>query len=190
MQLLDVLLTGVGLSMDASAVGMSNGLAEPEMKTPKVLLIALFYGVFQGVMPLIGYFASGLFADAVASVAPYVALILLGFIGGKMIFEAFKKTEEERKPLSILALLVQAIATSVDALAVGVSLLALESAGELAVNVFVCCGIFASVTFAISVASVYIGKKFGTVLADKAEFIGGLILVIIGIKIFVEGVFF
>lgn len=190
MQLLDVLLTGVGLSMDASAVGMSNGLAEPEMKTPKVLLIALFYGVFQGVMPLIGYFASRLFADAVASVAPYVALILLGFIGGKMIFEAFKKTEEERKPLSILALLVQAIATSVDALAVGVSLLALESAAELAVNVFVCCGIFASVTFAISVASVYIGKKFGTVLADKAEFIGGLILVIIGIKIFVEGVFF
>ena len=95
MQLLDVLLTGVGLSMDASAVGMSNGLAEPEMKAHKVMLIALFYGVFQGVMPLIGYFASGLFADAVASVAPYMALILLGFIGGKMIFEAFKKTEEE-----------------------------------------------------------------------------------------------
>ena len=190
MQLLDVLFTSVGLSMDASAVGMSNGLAEAEMKTPKVLLIALFYGVFQGIMPLIGYFASSLFADVVASVAPYVALILLGFIGGKMIFEAFKKSDEEHKPLSIPALLVQAVATSIDALAVGVSLLALESAGELALNVFVCCGIFAAVTFAISVASVYIGKKFGTLLADKAELIGGIILVIIGIKIFVEGVFF
>lgn len=144
MQLLDVLFTSVGLSMDASAVGMSNGLAEPEMKTPKVLLIALFYGVFQGIMPLIGYFASSLFADVVASVAPYVALILLGFIGGKMIFEAFKKSDEEHKSLSIPALLVQAVATSIDALAVGVSLLALESAGELALNVFVCCGIFAA----------------------------------------------
>lgn len=190
MRLFDVLLTGVGLSMDAGAVGMSNGLAEPKMKPYKAAVVALAYGVFQGIMPLIGYFAAGLFADVVASIAPVVALVLLGFIGGKMIFEAVKKDEEERKPLTFATLLIQATATSIDALAVGVSLLALERAGELALNAFACCGIFAAETFAISLASVYIGKKFGTLLADKAEIVGGVILIAIGLKIFIEGMFF
>lgn len=193
MGILEVLLTGVGLSMDAAAVGMTNGLNEPKMRLTKILLIALFFGVFQGVMPLIGYFAGTLFAEAVASIAPYVALVLLGFIGGKMIYEALKKNKEEEetvKNLGVGALTVQAIATSIDALAVGISLLALNGIGALKVNIFAACAIIAACTFVISLAAVFIGKKFGAVLADKAELIGGIILVAIGLKIFIEGVFF
>ena len=193
MGILEVLLTGVGLSMDAAAVGMTNGLNEPKMRLTKILLIALFFGVFQGIMPLIGYFAGTLFAEAVASVAPYVALVLLGFIGGKMIYEALKKSKEEEetvKNLSVGALTAQAIATSIDALAVGISLLALNGIGALKVNIFAACAIIAACTFVISLAAVFIGKKFGAVLADKAELIGGIILVAIGLKIFIEGVFF
>lgn len=194
MGILEVLLTGVGLSMDAAAVSMTNGLNEPKMRIWKVLLIALFFGVFQGVMPLIGYFAGTLFAEAVASVAPYVALVLLGFIGGRMIYEALKKKQEEEEPadknLSVSALTVQAIATSIDALAVGISLLALSESGALKINIFAACALIAACTFIISLAAVFIGKKFGAVLADKAELIGGIILVAIGLKIFIEGVFF
>ena len=145
MGIFDILLTGVGLSMDAAAISMTNGMNEPKMKLPKILLIALFYGVAQGLMPLIGYYAGSLFAEAVAKIAPWIALVLLGFIGGKMIFEAiraFKKKKngeeaEEAKPLSIGSLTVQTIATSIDALAVGVSLVALDKSGALAVNIFV-----------------------------------------------------
>ena len=194
MGILEVLLTGVGLSMDAAAVSMTNGLNEPKMRIWKVLLIALFFGIFQGVMPLIGYFAGTLFAEAVASVAPYVALVLLGFIGGRMIYEALKKKQEEEEPadenLSVSALTVQAIATSIDALAVGISLLALSESGALKINIFAACALIAACTFVISLTAVFIGKKFGTVLADKAELIGGIILVAIGLKIFIEGVFF
>lgn len=194
MGIVEVLLTGVGLSMDAAAVSMTNGLNEPKMRIWKVLLIALFFGVFQGVMPLIGYFAGTLFAEAVASVAPYVALVLLGFIGGRMIYEALKKKQEEEEPadknLSVSALTVQAIATSIDALAVGISLLALSESGALKINIFAACALIAACTFVISLTAVFIGKKFGTVLADKAELIGGIILVAIGLKIFIEGVFF
>lgn len=194
MGILEVLLTGVGLSMDAAAVSMTNGLNEPKMRIWKVLLIALFLGIFQGVMPLIGYFAGTLFAEAVASVAPYVALVLLGFIGGRMIYEALKKKQEEEEPadknLSVSALTVQAIATSIDALAVGISLLALSESGAMKINIFAACALIAACTFIISLAAVFIGKKFGAVLADKAELIGGIILVAIGLKIFIEGVFF
>lgn len=198
MGILDIMLTGVGLSMDAAAISMTNGMNEPKMKLPKILLIALFYGVAQGLMPLIGYYAGSLFAEAVAKIAPWIALVLLGFIGGKMIFEAiraFKKKKngeeaEEAKPLSIGALAAQAIATAIDALAVGVSLVALDKSGALAVNIFVAASMIAVTTFVISLISVFIGKKFGELLSDKAELVGGLILVAIGLKIFIEGVFF
>lgn len=198
MGIIDILLTGVGLSMDAAAVSMTNGMNEPKMKLPKILLIALFYGVAQGLMPLIGYYAGSLFSEFVAKIAPWLALVLLGFIGGKMIFEAiraFKKKKngeeaEEAKPLSIGALTVQTIATSIDALAVGISLLALDKSGALAVNIFVAVSMIAATTFVISIASVFIGKKFGELLSDKAELVGGLILVAIGLKIFIEGIFF
>lgn len=196
MGIIDILLTGVGLSMDAAAVSMTNGMNEPKMKLPKILLIALFYGVAQGVMPLIGYYAGSLFATAVAKIAPWLALALLGFIGGKMIFEAIcelKKNGEqpkETKPLSLGSLAVQALATSIDALAVGISLVALDKSGALAVNIFVAVSMIAASTFIISLVSVFVGKKFGELLSDKAELVGGLILVAIGLKIFIEGIFF
>lgn len=196
MGIIDILLTGVGLSMDAAAVSMTNGMNEPKMKLPKILLIALFYGVAQGVMPLIGYYAGSLFATAVAKIAPWLALALLGFIGGKMIFEAIcelKKNGEqpkEAKPLSLGSLAVQTLATSIDALAVGISLVALDKSGALAVNIFVAVSMIAASTFIISLVSVFIGKKFGELLSDKAELVGGLILVAIGLKIFIEGIFF
>lgn len=194
MGIFDILLTGIGLSMDAAAVGMSNGLNEPKMRFFKTLLIALFFGVFQGVMPLIGYYAGSLFAEAVASIAPWVALVLLGFIGGKMIYESLAKKGAEddcpAKPLGVGGLTVQAVATSVDALAVGVSLLALDTGGKLSVNIFAACGIIAACTFVLSAAAVALGKKFGSRLADKAELAGGIILVAIGLKIFIEGIFF
>lgn len=196
MGIIDILLTGVGLSMDAAAVSMTNGMNEPKMKLPKILLIALFYGVAQGVMPLIGYYAGSLFATAVAKIAPWLALALLGFIGGKMIFEAIcelKKNGEqpkETKPLSLGSLAVQALATSIDALAVGISLVALDKSGALAVNIFVAVSMIAASTFIISLLSVFVGKKFGELLSDKAELVGGLILVAIGLKIFIEGIFF
>lgn len=196
MGIIDILLTGVGLSMDAAAVSMTNGMNESKMKLPKILLIALFYGVAQGVMPLIGYYAGSLFATAVAKIAPWLALVLLGFIGGKMIFEAIcelKKNGEqpkEAKPLSLGSLAVQALATSIDALAVGISLVALDKSGALAVNIFVAVSMIAASTFIISLVSVFVGKKFGELLSDKAELVGGLILVAIGLKIFIEGIFF
>lgn len=196
MGIIDILLTGVGLSMDAAAVSMTNGMNEPKMKLPKILLIALFYGVAQGVMPLIGYYAGSLFATAVAKIAPWLALVLLGFIGGKMIFEAIcelKKNGEqpkETKPLSLGSLAVQSLATSIDALAVGISLVALDKSGALAVNIFVAVSMIAASTFIISLLSVFVGKKFGELLSDKAELVGGLILVAIGLKIFIEGIFF
>lgn len=198
MGIIDILLTGVGLSMDAAAVSMTNGMNEPKMKLPKILLIALFYGVAQGVMPLIGYYAGSLFATAVAKIAPWLALVLLGFIGGKMIFEAICELKKEKngeqtkeaKPLSLGSLAVQALATSIDALAVGISLVALDKSGALAVNIFVAVSMIAASTFIISLLSVFIGKKFGELLSDKAELVGGLILVAIGLKIFIEGIFF
>ncbi len=211
MGIFDVILTGVGLSMDASAVGMTNGLNEPKMRMGKVVLIALFFGVFQGLMPLIGYFAGSLFATAVAKIAPWVALILLGFIGGKMLYDgirclietkkakaavegdASKESSESAcavKKLTVGSLAVQAVATSIDALAVGITLLGLDKSGTLALNIFACCGIIAACTFALSLAAVLIGKRFGAVLAEKAQIVGGVILVAIGLKIFIEGVFF
>ena len=198
MGIIDILLTGMGLSMDAAAVSMTNGMNEPKMKLPKILLIALFYGVAQGVMPLIGYYAGSLFATAVAKIAPWLALVLLGFIGGKMIFEAICELKKEKngeqpneaKPLSLGSLAVQALATSIDALAVGISLVALDKSGALAVNIFVAVSMIAVSTFIISLLSVFVGKKFGELLSDKAELVGGLILVAIGLKIFIEGIFF
>lgn len=193
MGIIDIILCGIGLSMDAAAVSMTDGMNEPKMKLKKMLLIAAFFGVFQGLMPLIGYYAGTLFAEAVASIAPVVALVLLGFIGGKMIYDAVKKKKDDEEQPSVLGvkgISVQAVATSIDALAVGISLIALDRAGSLALNVFATVGIIAATTFALSLVAIVLGKKFGQLLEGKAELIGGIILVAIGLKIFIEGMFF
>lgn len=185
---------GAGLAMDACAVSMSNGLAEPKMKLGKIFTIAGFFGVFQIIMPIFGYLAVTVLSATLGEnftrifgyLVPWIALTLLLIFGIKMIVEGIKEgkdsnkeNEESVKKLTIGGLFVQAIATSIDALSVGViygNVIPLE-----AYTTFLIIGI---VTFGISVAAVFIGKKFGTIFSNKATIAGGIILCAIGLEIF------
>ena len=181
MGLFELFILAVGLSMDAFAVSTSNGIvSRPDAK--KTLLIAFTFGLFQAVMPLIGYFAGSLFADAIQAYDHWIALLLLAFIGGKMVADFFCKKDEkaERKPLTAKTLLVQAVATSIDALAVGVSFVGITF------NIFLAVAVIGLITFVLCVVAVIIGKKCGDILSDKATLVGGLILIAIGLKIFIE----
>lgn len=187
MGIFEILMIGIGLSMDAAAVSMSNGMCIPSIRWKHALATAFAFGAFQGIMPLIGYFAGSLFAEQIGAVDHWLALILLGFIGGKMIYESLTADHDScpvDRRLTFKLLLVQAIATSIDALAVGVSFAALT------VSILLAASVIAATTFVLSFVSVYIGKRFGTLLNQKAELIGGLILVFIGVKTFVEHMFF
>ena len=121
MGIIQMIFLGVGLAMDAGAVAMGNGLADSKMKIRKTILIALFFGAFQLLMPLIGYFAGSIFTEFISQFTPWLALVLLGLIGGKMIYEGIKDSDEEKEEtnLSLSGLVIQAIATSIDALTVG-----------------------------------------------------------------------
>ncbi len=177
------ILLGIALAMDACAVSMANGLNEPNMKKRKIVLIAFMFAFFQALMPLIGYFIGHAILQYIEKFIPWIALILLCFLGGKMLFEGFKKEEDnEAKVLTFATLFVQAIATSIDALSVGLTI-AEYSIGE----AVICALIIATITFILSFASVFIGKKFGTKLGNKAEMLGGIILIGIGIEIFISG---
>lgn len=187
MSLADLLLIALALSMDAFAVGMTNGMEHPDMNLRKTCVVALFYAFFQALMPIVGFYAGMLLSTLISQIAPWVSFVLLTVIGGKMIWDCFHK-EETRiiESLSYRKLTLQAIATSIDALAVGVSLLAASTSGKLFLNIFACAGIIAAVTFVLSVAAVLLGKKIGDRFADKAELLGGLILIAIGLKILIE----
>ncbi len=187
MGIVELILIGIGLSMDAFAVAVTNGLCCKEIKKGKALLIGLCFGGFQGLMPLIGYFLGRGFAKYINAFDHVIALVLLGFIGSQMIIEAFKKDSEEESVscLTGKALIMQGIATSIDALAVGVSFASLPD-----VNIVFAVSAIFFITFVFSVVGVFIGKKFGTVLNTKAQLAGGIILVGIGLKIFIEHVFF
>lgn len=188
MSILEILFLGIGLAMDAATVSLSNGLANPNMKGKKMFLIAFIFGAFQGIMPILGYFTGSLFSSIIGSLAPYVALIFLSFIGGKMIYECFKKKEEEKKELSFKELLIQGIATSIDAFAIGITFMGLYQSGNMKYSIWLSTSLIALVTFLISLFSIWMGKKFNKVFPHQAEFIGGLILIILGIKIFIEGI--
>lgn len=194
-------LLGVGLAMDAFSVSAANGLAEPNMKKSKEFSISGTFAFFQFLMPMLGWvlvrFAAEQFT-AFQKAVPYIALVLLLFIGGKMLYEGIKnkgdndingengKKGEETTAvtkLTLLRLLVQGIATSIDALSVGFTI-----AEYKVTEAIVCSAIVAAVTFGICVAGTYIGKKFGTKLAGKATILGGVILIIIGLEIFIKGV--
>ena len=183
---------GVGLAMDACAVSMSNGMNEPQMKTGKTLLVAGTFGLFQGVMPMIGWLCVTLIVEQFSLFEPwipYVALTLLVIIGGKMIFDgAKKKTDGDgtAKKLTFAALL-QAVATSVDALSMGFGLA--DVAGSVWWKALIAASIIAVMTFGISIGGVYLGKRFGVRLGNNAQIVGGCILIAIGIEIFVTGVF-
>lgn len=190
MSIFDIVLLGAALSMDAAAVGMANGMAEPRMSRKKTFLIALFFGVFQGGMPLLGYYGSSVFASLVGRIAPYLSFMLLLFLGGKMLLDAALEEEGRflvrREGLRLPALTAQAVATSIDALAVGVSFMAQEAAGSLPLGVPICALIIAATTFLLSLAAVQVGKLAGDKLSGGAQKIGGLVLVLIGIKMLFE----
>lgn len=183
-------LLGVGLAMDAFSVSLANGLNEPKMKKTKMSLIAGVFAGFQFLMPMLGWICVHTIVEVFGTfeaLIPWIALILLGFIGGKMLYEGIKGGGEEEgdKSTTLGALMIQGVATSIDALSVGFTI---AEYGWL--MALVCSLIIAAVTFGICTAGLVIGKKFGTKLAGKASILGGVILIFIGIEIFVSNVFF
>lgn len=181
---LQAVLLALGLAMDAAAVSAVNGFTEPHMPIWKVLLMAFFYGSFQGFMPMIGYAAGSIVVDFVSNVIPYIALVLLAILGGKMLYDGIKGEDgddEIREGVTIKMLLIQAVATSIDALSIGIVFVE-DSVWEALIQ----SSIIAVITFFISIAALFIGKRFGTYLNDKAQIVGGIILIAIGLKIFIE----
>lgn len=188
--------------MDAAAVGMTDGMADAKMPVKRVLTIGALFGIFQSLMPLGGYFLTKLVADAFLdefeTASSWVSFILLTLLGGKMIFDCIRERRAKRRgeaasaetlsELSPGKLVLQAIATSIDAFAIGVTLQMAQLSAE---GLFPPLGwsilIIGVVTFSLSVLAIYIGKLIGDKLADKAELVGGIVLVGIGIKLLVEG---
>ena len=214
---IEILILAIALSMDAFAVTISNSCAYPHATSRQRLAMPVVFGVFQGLMPLIGYYAVSLASDFVELYAGVIAFAILGIIGGKMVFNGVKAVLAARKPgahtqppcptlstyptppscptlstyptpppcpthdikpktLSMRMLLLQGIATSIDALLCGVSLLALGA------NIFVASPIIAITTFACCLAALFIGKRVGVLLGEKAEIVGGVVLILIGVK--------
>ena len=179
------ILLGVGLAMDAFSVSLANGLNEPCMKRNKVLGVAGVFAIFQFLMPMIGWAVVATIAHLfgfLENVIPWIALFLLLIIGGKMLREGIEHKDEYvcRPYLKIGTLLVQGVATSIDALSVGFTIASY--------NVFealLACGIIGIVTFALCLVGILIGKKVGTALAGKASILGGVILIVIGLEIFI-----
>lgn len=182
------ILLGVGLAMDAFSVSMANGLKEPQMKAGRMSLIAGVYAFFQFAMPMIGWICVHtvvVYFLAFEKFIPWIALVLLLFIGGKMLIEGIKGGDEEDdspKQLSFGVLIVQGIATAIDALSVGFTIAEYDW-----VMAVVASLIIAIVTFAICIGGLVIGKKVGTQLNNKAAIIGGVILILIGIEIWAKG---
>ncbi len=187
------LCTGTGLAMDAFSVSLADGLSEPQMKTRKAVKIALIFALFQGIMPLTGWFCVHNlleYFNAFRPFIPWIALILLCYIGSKMLWEGLHPCKEGdevcliKKKIGLSTLLVQGVATSIDALSVGFTI----SEYNL-VEALIAAGIIALTTFAICFLGVLIGNKFGTKLSGKASILGGVILIFIGLEIFITSLF-
>ena len=182
-------LLGVGLAMDAFSVSLANGLNEPKMSAGKMCAIAGIFAVFQGMMPMIGWICIHTivqYFQMFETLIPWIALGLLGFIGTKMLLDSLRPQQEEAElpVVGLGALLVQGVATSIDALSVGFTIAEYDLAMALSA-----AGIIAAVTFAICVSGLYIGRKAGTKLAGKAGIFGGIILIVIGLEIFITSWF-
>ncbi len=184
-------LLGLGLAMDAFSVSLANGLNEPKMKLPKIFGISGVFAVFQGLMPMIGWVCVHTVVQkfqAFEKFIPWIALILLSFIGGKMLIEGIKNkdcnSDECAPKLGFMMLLMQGVATSIDALSVGFTI-ADQNLPMAAISAL----IIAVVTFITCFAGVCIGKKFGTKLSNKTSVFGGIILILIGLEIFLTGIF-
>ncbi len=184
------IMLGIGLAMDAFSVSLANGLGEPCMKPAKLFGIAATFALFQAAMPMIGWICVHTvmqYFESFEKFIPWIALVLLAYIGGKMLMEGIRSGSDDpcASKLTIGALLVQGVATSIDALSVGFTI-AEYSFAQALVSVM----LIAAVTFIICTAGLYLGRKFGTRLAGKAGILGGVILIAIGLEIFITGVFF
>ncbi|HOV14277.1 MAG TPA: manganese efflux pump MntP family protein [Spirochaetota bacterium] len=190
MDYISVILIAIGLSMDAFAVSMSSGCIMKKLRVKMALRISLFFGFFQALMPIIGYLAGSGLKIYIEKFDHWVAFIILLIIGIKMLFEAFaiekSETEDEKKPNyeSLFILFSLAIATSIDALAVGITFSLLNA------NIFISAGIIGFITFMLSFIGVFFGCKFGNIFKKKVEILGALVLIGIGIKILIEHLFF
>lgn len=184
----------VGLSMDAFAVSVTNGAVTKGLRLTNALKIAACFGLFQAIMPMIGWTIGKAGEGLISQLDHWIAFVLLGYIGGKMIYDAWKDRNKQtechsRNPIGLRMLIVMAIATSIDALATGIIL---PSAVGASTVLLMCCAvsIIGITTFVISLSGVHIGKKFGDLFCSKAELLGGIVLVFIGCKILVEHLFF
>ncbi|MCI5533345.1 MAG: manganese efflux pump MntP family protein [Firmicutes bacterium] len=186
MSFFEIFMIGVGLSMDAFAVAICKGLNMRKLDKVQTLVIAFFFGGFQALMPFVGWLLGKQFEAYITSFDHWIAFVLLAFIGGKMIWDVFKGDDkdesccEEGAKLDVKELFMLAIATSIDALAVGISFAFLQ------VNIVSAITLIGCTTFVISAAGVFIGHKFGSKYEDKASLAGGIILILIGLKILLE----
>lgn len=181
MGLIELFLIAVGLSMDAFAVSVCKGLAMPKCTFKKVAIVGLWFGGFQALMPAIGYILGAQFQEAIASIDHWIAFVLLALIGGNMIHEALDNDEEEADAsLNVKTMFLLAVATSIDALAIGITFAFLK------VNIIPAVCFIGIVTFIISFAGVKIGNVFGARYKNKAEIVGGVILILLGLKILLE----
>jgi putative Mn2+ efflux pump MntP len=182
MGIIEILLLGISLAMDAFAVSICKGLSMKKVDWKKAIIIGLYFGVFQALMPVIGYFLGSAFQGIVTNIDHWVAFILLSVIGGNMIREALSEDESNNcnDNVDFKTMFILAVATSIDALAVGITFAFLN------VNVPLAVSIIGIVTFIISLIGVNIGNKFGSKYENKAEIVGGMVLILLGIKILLE----
>lgn len=180
MGLLELFLIAIGLSMDAFAVAVCKGLNMRRIQVKQSLIIALFFGAFQALMPLIGWFLGKQFEQYITSFDHWIAFLLLAYIGGKMIREAMGEEEPQSCGFDLKELFMLAIATSIDALAVGITFAFLK------VEIFSSIALIGCTTFVLSLIGVVIGNRFGSRYQRKAELTGGVILILIGLKILLE----
>lgn len=193
MDYISLLSIALGLTMDAFAVAVTNGAITKNLKFNHALKIALCFGFFQALMPVIGMLIGVAGSSFIETVDHFIAFALLSYIGVKMIHDCIKESKKVKscnlkEPIGLKMLIVMAIATSIDALATGVvlpSIIGIKSLSSIALAV----SLIGLITFSLSLAGVYIGKKFGSMLSSKAQILGGLVLIIMGVKILIEHLF-
>lgn len=181
MGLIELIILSIGLGMDAFAVSVCKGISMKKMNWKKAGIIGLYFGGFQALMPVLGYFLGSTFASAIESIDHWIAFILLGLIGVNMIKEAFSnESENSNDDVGFKTMIILAIATSIDALTVGITFAFLN------VNVILAVSLIGIITFVLSVIGTKVGNKFGDKYENKAEFIGGIVLILLGLKILLE----
>ena len=181
MGITELVLLSIGLGMDAFAIAICKGISMKKIDWKKACIIGLYFGIFQALMPVIGFFLGKTFEPIVTNIDHWIAFILLGLIGGKMVIDAFNPEKEHGDDdISVKTMLVLSIATSIDALAVGITFAFFE------VNILLAVTLIGLITFALSVIGTKVGNRFGDKYEDNAELVGGIILIFLGIKILFE----